>query len=199
MTGPEWVDHILFTLVGHRAVHERAVVPTLEGVPIMDNSTKISTKNKVIASGLAGLALVGGTLAFALGGGAVAGAATNAQSAVTQTVAPHSVRGWIRQHRKEIRAEGAKTVTSTIGISTDELKQDLMNGQSIAEIATAHNVDPQTVATALVNQVDARIDKGVTNGQLTQARADALKARVPAAIDKVINHHKGDAKANAGK
>ena len=168
----------------------------------MNNDTKIeatkrfSTRNKVIASTLAGLALVG---TIAVGGSAVAGAATTATSAVSQTVAPQGGHSWLKAHRKEIRAAGAKTVATTIGISTDELKQDLKNGQSIAEIATAHNVDPQTVATALVNQIDARIDKAVTDGKLTQERADTLKGKAPTVVDKVINHHKGDAKANAGK
>ena len=167
----------------------------------MDNttttsSTKTRTTRKVIASGLAGLALVG---ALAVGGSAVAGAATTATSAVTQDATPHGVRAWLKGHRKEMRAEGAKTISTTIGISIDELKQDLENGQSIAEIATAHNVDPQTVATALVNQVDARIDKAVADGQLTQARADTLKGKAPTVVNKVINHHKGDAKpAKAG-
>jgi transposase-like protein len=160
------------------------------------NRTRTGSTRKVIASGLAGLALVG---AIAVGGSAIAGAATTATAAVTQGVTPHGVRGWIKEHRKEMRAEGAKTVSTTIGISTDELKQDLKNGQSIAEIATAHNVDPQTVATALVNQVDARIDKAVADGQLTQTRADTLKGRVPTVVNRIINHHKGDAKpAKAG-
>ena len=167
----------------------------------MNNDTKIeatkrfSTRNKVIASTLAGLALVG---TIAVGGGAVAGAATTATSAVSQTVAPQGGHSWLKAHRKEIRAAGGKTVATTIGISTDELKQDLKNGQSIAEIATAHNVDPQTVATALVNQIDARIDKAVTDGKLTQAQADKAKAKVPTIAGKLVNAHRGDHKKAAG-
>ena len=157
------------------------------------------TRTTVIASALAGLALLGGTAVFALGGGSVASAATTATSAVSQAANPSGggARGWLKAHRKEIRAEGAKTAASTIGISTDELKQDLKNGQSISEIATAHSVDPHTVATALVNQIDARIDQAVTAGKLTQDKADALKGKVPTVVNKVINFHKGDAKAKA--
>jgi len=155
------------------------------------------TRTTVIASALAGLALLGGTAVFALGGGSVASAATTATSAVSQAANPSGggARGWLKAHRKEIRKQGIETAASTIGISTDELKQDLKNGQSIAEIATAHNVDPQTVATALVTKVDTAIDQAVTAGKVTQARGDALKAKVPTAIDRVINHHRGDHKA----
>jgi uncharacterized protein YidB (DUF937 family) len=163
------------------------------------NIQRHSTRNKVIASTLAGVALLGGTVAFALGGSAVAGAATTATSAVTQTVNPGGGggRAWLKAHRKEIRAEAGKTVASTIGISTDELKQDLKNGQSVAEIATAHGVDPQTVATALVTKVDGAVDKAVTDGKLSQTRADTIKAKAPTVIDKAINHHRGDHQAAA--
>ena len=41
-------------------------------------------KNKIIASGLAGLALFGGTIAFAVSGSSPASATTTAQSALTQ-------------------------------------------------------------------------------------------------------------------
>jgi len=162
-----------------------------------DKSTKsMSAKNKIIVSAVAGLAVLSGTFAVVAGGSQVAQAATTATSSVTQS-SSHPVRAWLKAHRKEIRAEGAKTVASTVGISTDELKQDLKNGQSISEIATAHSVDPQTVATALVNQIDARIDQAVTAGKLTQDKADALKGKVPTVVNKVINFHKGDAKAKA--
>jgi hypothetical protein len=155
-------------------------------------------KNKLIASGLAGLALMGGTVAFAVGSSGVASATDTAQSAVVQDSAPSGIRGWFREHRKEIRAEAGKTIASTIGISTDELRADLKGGQSITEIATAKNVDPQTVATALTDLADGRIDKAVADQKLTQEQADKAKAKVPEVVGKVMNWHLGDRKAAAG-
>src|SRR4051812_29478776 len=154
MTWPESPDHTLLTLSRHRPHHDQAVVRSPRGVPM--STTPVSTKNKIIAGAVAGLAVLSGTFAVVVGGTDVAHAATSATSAVTGSTS-HPVRAWLRAHRKEIRAAGAKTVASTIGISTDELKQDLEGGQSISEIATAHNVDPQAVATALVDQIDAQI------------------------------------------
>ena len=153
--------------------------------------------NKFVVGALAGLALTGGTLAFALGSAGTASAATTAQSALTQDAAPSGARGWFRQHRQEIRKEIAATAADKIGISVDELKTDVKAGQSISEIATAHNVDPQSVADALVAKATDRLNQAVTDGKLTQERADKAEAKLPELATKVINHHKGDHKASA--
>ena len=148
-------------------------------------------KNKLIASSVAGLALVGGTMAFALGTGGAASAATTAQNAVTQTTGGHGPLATLRAHRRELRKEAGQTVADKLGISTDELKQDLKNGQSINEIAAARNVDPATVSDALVAKADARIDQAVANGKIDQAKADTAKTKVPGIVAKVMDHHFG--------
>ena len=150
------------------------------------------TSNKIVAGALAGLALTGGTLAFAVGTSGTASASTTAQSALTQDATPHGVRGWLRQHRHEIRKEIAQTAADKIGIPVDELKTDYQNGQSISEIATAHGVDPQSVADALVAKATDTINQAVADGKLSQDRATKAEARLPELATRVINHHKGD-------
>ncbi|HEY5155789.1 MAG TPA: hypothetical protein VIJ47_13695 [Acidimicrobiales bacterium] len=155
-------------------------------------------KNKIIASSLAGLALFGGTIAFAVSGSTPAGATGTAQAALTQDAAPSGVRGWLHQHRKEIRKQAIETAATTIGIPADELRADLKAGQSVAEVATAKGVDPQTVVDAWVKGADAKIDQAVTDGKLTQAQADKAKAKVPTIAGKLVNAHRGDHKKAAG-
>ncbi len=150
------------------------------------------TSNKIVAGALAGLALTGGTLAFAIGSTGVASAQTTAQSALTQDAPAHGIRGWLRQHRQEIRKEIAQTAADKIGIPVDELKADYKNGQSISEIATAHGVDPQSVADALVAKATDTIDQAVADGKITQEQADKAEARLPDLATRVIDHHKGD-------
>ena len=150
---------------------------------------------KILAGALAGLALTGGTLAFAVGSSGVASAATTAQSALTQDSAPSGARGWFRQHRQEIRKEIAQTAADTIGIPVDELKTDFKAGQSISEIATAHNVDPQKVADALVAKATDTINQAVADGKVSQEKADKAVARLPELATRVIDHHKGDHQA----
>ena len=155
-------------------------------------------KTKIIASGLAGLALFGGTIAFAVSGSSPAGATTTAQSALTQDATPSGIRGWLHHHRKEIRKEAIESAAKTIGIPADELRADLKAGQSVAEVATAKGVDPQAVVSAWVTGADAKIDQAVTDGKLTQAQADKAKAKVPTIAAKLVDAHKGDRKAAQG-
>ncbi len=150
---------------------------------------------KILAGALAGLALTGGTLAFAVGSTGVATAATTAQSALTQDSAPSGVRGWLRQHRQEIRKEIAQTASDTIGIPVDQLTSDYKAGQSISEIATTHGVDPQTVADALVAKATDTINQAVADGKVSQEKADKAVARLPELATRVIDHHKGDHRA----
>ncbi|MGZ4717013.1 MAG: hypothetical protein ACXWB2_06945 [Acidimicrobiales bacterium] len=173
----------------HRPLHDKKSPNPLKEFPV-----KIMS-NKIVAGALAGLALTGGTLAFAVGSSGTASAATTAQSALTQDVAPTGVRGWLRQHRQEIRQEIAQTAADKIGISVDELKADYKDGQSISEIATAHGVDPQTVADALVAKATDTLNQAVADGKLTQERADKAEARLPDLATRVIDHHKGDHQA----
>jgi len=155
-------------------------------------------KNKLIASGLAALALLGGTIAFAASGSSPAGATETAQSALTQDVPATGLRGWLHQHRKEIRKEAVESAAKTIGIPVDELRADFKAGQSIAEVATSKGVDAKAVVDGWVTAADTRIDKAVTDGKLTQNQADKAKAKVPTIADKLVNAHKGDRKAAKG-
>ena len=73
-------------------------------------------------------------------------------------------------------AHCARRVAKALGITTDELKTDLGKGQSIADIAKSKNLDVNTVIDTLVGDASAKIDQAVTDGHLTQAQADKLKA-----------------------
>jgi hypothetical protein len=55
-----------------------------------------------------------------------------------------------RFHRFVERHEDFAKIAGVIGISEDDLKTAIQSGQSIAQIAQAHDVDPQKVIDALV-------------------------------------------------
>jgi hypothetical protein len=153
-------------------------------------------KTKIIASSLAGLAILGGTVGFALTDASSANAATNAaQSAVTQTTG--SGHGYLRHHRRELRKEAAADVAKQLGITVDQLKTDLKSGESIAQVAQSKGISPTTVIDSLVKDVDARIEKGVTNDVITKDFAAKVEAKVPAAVTKVVNHQFGQHKAGS--
>ena len=71
--------------------------------------------------------------------------------------------------------ESLDAVASALGITTDELQNDLRNGQSVADIAKAKNVDLDTIADALVKDATAKIDQAVKDEKLSQEQADRIK------------------------
>jgi len=79
-------------------------------------------------------------------------------------------------------------VAKALGITTDELQTDLRNGQSIADIAKAKNVDLNTIVDELVKEAQSRFDDAVTKGKLTQDQADRFEARLKERITDLLNH-----------
>jgi hypothetical protein len=93
--------------------------------------------------------------------------------------------------RHAIRHRAGKVITETLGVSRAELRDALRSGQSVNEYAASLGKDPQAVEDALVNAANARLDQAVANGRIDQARADEVKAKVPARVDKLMDHHFG--------
>jgi len=155
---------------------------------------------KLIATvAVAGLLVVGGAgAAFAADDGGSTGpnpATTqpaNGQPANGQTANGPSANGARRAGhpalRRGLRRAALKISADTIHVGVDELRADLRNGQSIAQVAQAKGVDPQTVVDALVKAADARIDSLASTGRITAERAAKLKDRVPDVAQRVVNH-----------
>ena len=98
--------------------------------------------------------------------------------------------------RRAIHAAVAVSA-KTIGISVDDLRAAIKSGQSVAEVATAHNVDPTTVVNAIVAAGTARIDKAVANHHLTAAQAAKLKAALPERAQRFVDFKRDAAKESA--
>jgi len=83
--------------------------------------------------------------------------------------------------------QGEDVIAKALGITTDELKADLKNGQSIADIAKAKGVDTSTVVQAIVDAANAKLDQAVTDGKLTKDQADKIKANETQMITAMVN------------
>jgi uncharacterized protein (DUF433 family) len=94
-----------------------------------------------------------------------------------------------RPGRLQQRAVGGmlKVAAGKIGVQPKDLIQARRNGQSIADVANAHQVNPTDVVNAIVAAVDQRIDQAVASGHLQQDKANNLKAKVPQLADKFVN------------
>jgi uncharacterized protein YidB (DUF937 family) len=74
---------------------------------------------------------------------------------------------------------------TAIGISPAQLRQELP-GKSLADVATAHGVDPNRVAEALKAEAGRRIDEAVAAGRLTAERGEELKSTAAERIDELM-------------
>jgi hypothetical protein len=84
---------------------------------------------------------------------------------------------------------GLDAVAKSIGITTDQLRTELQGGnKSIADVAKAHNVDPQKVINDLVAAAKSKIDDAVKSGKLQQSMADKIESNLTNAITKLVNN-----------
>jgi transposase-like protein len=100
-----------------------------------------------------------------------------------------------RMHRRA-RA-GGKLAAQTIGIDPKALRDELRSGKSIADVATEHGVDPNTVITALVDAATTKINAAKAAGKITDAQATKLLATVKERVSRFVQHQFGAA-ARAG-
>lgn len=96
------------------------------------------------------------------------------------------------RHAGRFVGHGAAVATleeaaAAIGIEVTDLRTALQDGQTIAEVATANGVDPQTVIDALVAAFNVKIDEAVASGRITADLAAEKKEAAPERITALVN------------
>jgi hypothetical protein len=143
---------------------------------------------KFLATTAAGLALAAGSIAVAtLSPIGTALAQDGTQTAPTTQSQPADGQRDHKHLRRIVARAGIKDAAGVIGIEPQELVTALRGGQSIAQVATAHGVDPQAVIDKLVADASARIDQGVANGKLSAEKAAEIKGKLPERVTKAVN------------
>ena len=80
-----------------------------------------------------------------------------------------------------------QSAATTIGIELQALIEQVKAGQTIAAVATAHNVSPQTVIDNAITAANGRIDKAVADGKVKPENVAKIKEKVAAGITKMVN------------
>ena len=86
----------------------------------------------------------------------------------------------------------SEAVTDLLGIDGEELRTQLRDGATLAEIAEAQGVDAQAVVDELVGELDERLTNAVENGRIEQAEADQKLADAEARITDMVNNGRPD-------
>jgi antitoxin component of RelBE/YafQ-DinJ toxin-antitoxin module len=87
-------------------------------------------------------------------------------------------------------AEGKSVVDAAakaLGITSDDLMQQVMNGTTVAKIAESKNIPLNTVVDAAVKEITTKIDAAVTAGTMTQAQADKIKTNLTQTVTDFAN------------
>jgi uncharacterized protein YidB (DUF937 family) len=75
-----------------------------------------------------------------------------------------------------------------MGLTLEELLEALLDGQTLAEIAATHGVDPQTVVDFLVAEAEAELDEAVAAGHLSVEQAALLRGWVVDGVERVMDN-----------
>lgn len=100
----------------------------------------------------------------------------------------HGPGGPGRPGRHEGFHVGLTAAAEALGLTEDELRAELEDGSTLAEVATEHGVEPQAVIDAMVAEISAHLDEKVADGELTQDEADARKAELTERITDLVNN-----------
>ncbi|HEY3674281.1 MAG TPA: hypothetical protein VGN51_25355 [Acidimicrobiia bacterium] len=133
---------------------------------------------------VAGVALAG-ALTVGTAGVAVAADGSGAATDPSAQAAKHPGL------RIKVRRAAVKVATDTLGVSRQELRDAMKGGQTLTQYATSLGKDPQVLADALSTAATTKLDQLVADGTITQERADTVKGKLPARIDKVMNRQFG--------
>lgn len=99
---------------------------------------------------------------------------------------PDGGRG-MRGPRGMFKKEALTVAAGVLGLTEDELRTELQGGKTLAEVATAKNVDVQKVIDALVADATQHIDQAVTDGKITADQATKAKENLVERTTKFVN------------
>lgn len=137
----------------------------------------------------------GAAVAMVLAGLGIASAQTDETPPTTAPVASSAApssdekavddKGGDRCHK-----EGLTAAAAAIGISDDELRNQLRDGKTIAAVATEKGVAVEKVVAAMAEEAKTRTAKAVTDGKITQAQADERLAGLTERLTARVNRAK---------
>jgi hypothetical protein len=140
---------------------------------------KATVAGALVVGGIAGAVILGPLTASAASPTLQTGATPSASAdtdtgtgAGTDTDTDHGPGG----HTEAV--SDTSVIARAIGIREADLQTALSGGQTVAQVAAAHNVPAQTVIDALVADGNSELAADVASGKITQAQAHAEKAEV---------------------
>jgi hypothetical protein len=105
--------------------------------------------------------------------------ATEEAPIVEVSAHPHPIRDILR--------EVMDIVTEATGLSQEEVLQQLRDGATLSEIITANGGDVEAIKAEVTTLITERIETAVSDGRITQERADEMLANLPDRISQAFD------------
>ncbi|WP_088225246.1 hypothetical protein [Desulfosporosinus sp. FKB] len=80
-----------------------------------------------------------------------------------------------------------QSIQTIFGMTSDQLKEQLKNGKTLAQIAADRGISKSDLTAKLVSAMASNIDLAVKYNKLTSEKAAKIKANLPQRIDTLIN------------
>ncbi len=97
--------------------------------------------------------------------------------------------------QEESRAQMQALITSTLGISEEDLESAREDGTSLAELAGDQK---DALIAAIADHMTSKIDQGVAAGNLTQEQADEMKADATSRATDIVEGNGGRGRGHGG-
>jgi len=85
------------------------------------------------------------------------------------------------------RGVASAEIADLLGLSTEELRDAMTEGQTLAEVAEANGVSTETLVTTIVAGIEEKMAEQVEAGRITQDRADTFLENAEDRIEDSVN------------
>jgi hypothetical protein len=87
-----------------------------------------------------------------------------------------------------VRSGLMRVSAAYLGLTPQTLRSELRAGKTLAQVATAPGKTAAGLEQAIETAAKTRLDKAVSNGQITSQREQLILSRLPARLDRLVNH-----------
>ncbi len=96
-------------------------------------------------------------------------------------------RPFLQAREGTVRGKIIDAIESATGLTREEIATQLRDGKTFNEILADNNIDPQVVIDAVTAVVTDELNQAVSNGRITQERADQVLENLPDNLDRLMN------------
>ena len=122
--------------------------------------------------------------------GAIAGSTLGVSSGVSAQSQAISVAMKNTGEAKHQHGPGknSEEIAAILKLTKEELRTQVRSGKTLAQIATAQNVDIKLVIDSIVTNIKTYIAEELASGEITQAVADKKLANVTTKVTEMVNN-----------